>query len=374
MILLFILGFNLPVSERTFLKLDRISQKSTVLIYFFNENQPVSHEYAQIWTQFQKKYDNSTKIVFISANCSENRQFCRRFSIDQYPTYISIFQEHYKRINTIDKSLESIEYLIENAKPEPSFCADHFFNINKTQFPVFVIRSETENACCIVSKLKVLFPKMSNMFFHSNTSLHTPISYFESNTSRVDESVDRNPIYFVEDFSYEHFGNWSFSDVSHIYRRLVLIIYNDDISTSDVPKIDDFRREITSFQKYILFGKMKYSTFIKLAGDKLTNITDTPFIIATDRYKKKFMILDKELNKESLQAKLNSIRLGYAELEMRYYFDPNHNYLSGYRPKNTKEFALAAITTIAFTTILILVKAYPCIHYSRPIPNALRKR
>ena len=373
--ILFILFYSNIFTSKFYSRIDIASKDTPILVFFFQDNDQKSIEYYETWKKMSKKYINSSSLTLSFCNCSYRFNICRRFSITNYPTFLTINNMFYKIADISENNMEEMENAIKNSAYDETFCKKWMFDPENAKYPAFIARSSDTDPCLDMSKYKAMFPQIADRIYQDKWTVSSKISFCYSQKKCIHDKTHTNIINFIDDFIVEPFGNWSFNSVQSIRRRLALIVYDEKIDNRNYQ--EDFSSLNTKFREFFLFGKMPFQDFVKYAGIHIRNETDAPFLILSNQPKTKFMIVSKDLfsksifDKENLGHVLSYVKNGHYELQMKYYFDPNHKYNSSYKPENIPQFALAGITVILFTAALIIQKAQKCIKMKKRGYNRL---
>ena len=374
MIYFIIICINLLPSEFNLNRLERISMNSPVLINFHLKNFNVSDS----WTIFSSDmHRENSSINCALIHCKRNNEICQRFSVTEPFTYLTIYRKYYQIHKLTDDSIEGLTELYKKSLADPlTYCQNYFIpsdNNISFKYPTFVLNYFDNSACLDLSKYKVMYPNIDFYLRKPNTAQpnnHLKIELCNSPSKCYHNTRFYDTMNFIDEFIPNHFGNWSITAVSHIKRRLVLIVYDDDekelknntVMVKNRPKRSDFEHYIGIFQSHFLFGSVPFSFFSSSVG-QLRSASDCPFMLITNVKKNRFMIVDYgRLNYNQIYDKLNSARQGFLELQMSYFFDSKYAMEHQFNPKNVKQFALAAFCVVAFTAFLILWKAYLCIN------------
>lgn len=370
--ILFFICFNLPSSDFSFNKLEKISLTAPVLLYLFPKNTTESESMLKKWRVFSDTYKENKKIFFISVDCSFDNSICTRFPVKNL-TFITIYHNFYRKHELIDNSIQNLNNIFLKSLEIPkSFCQSYILSnvVNKNNeydYPTFILNYKDNSTCFELSKYKALFPQASFYIRNFSSSKNNFKIELCTSVSNCIPNKYLDTIDFIYDNLFDHFGDWNLNDVSKIRRRLVLIVYND-ISTFSTrhakhqPIRSEFENYIQSYSQYFLFGRIPYSSLFNTI-QYLRNIDDAPFMLITNTKKTRFMIVDYiHMKQYQISDKINAARQGFLELSMEFFFDSKYALKNAYHPQNTEKFAFAAVCVIAITAILIFLKAYLCIH------------
>lgn len=375
--ILFFVCLNFPQFDFSFTTLEKHSMNAPVLLYFLPDYVPKSNKIISNLRKISDLNSKNQSIIFALVNCSIKKQFCNRFAFKDYSSIITIYRKFYQIQKITDATTKEIQNIYEGSFANPSsFCKNFMLSTNATtkstqfNYPTFVLGFNDESSCLELSKYKTLFPHIS--FFIRNVEVpkkthHLKLSLCSNPSKCLTNFHFINEIEFIDEHLFDHFGNWSLSNVSSIKRRLVLIVYNDIVfpnlssSNNNFPERSQFEPYIQSYKTYFLFGAMPFSFFSASVG-QLRDLENTPFMLITNVKKTRFMIVDyTRLNKNQISDKLNSARQGFLELAMEYFFDSKYALQNGYNPKNMLQFAIAAFSVIGITGFLIIWRACYCI-------------
>lgn len=372
--ILFLICIEIPIDDISLNKLEKQSMHTPIFLYLFPKNTSKIYQSLKNWSFFSDIYKDDKSILLASIDCSLNNYLCTRFSIKE-STFITIFQKFYQRQKISNISVQKLNKLHKKTFINHLAYCQNFIIHNDTsnnfsfQYPTFILNFKGNSSCLELSKYKAIFPQAS-FYIRDNKppkkNLYMKIELCNSLSNCISNS-HLEPIDFINDFIFDHFGNWNFDDVSKIRRRLVLIVYNDISNSSSkpnkyLPQRYMFEKYIGHYSMHFLFGRFPFTSFLKSVG-QLRSLSSTPFMLITNVKKTRFMIVDyKKLTQYQISDKLNAARQGFLELSMEFFFDSKYALQNGYNPQNVTQFAFAAINVIALTVVLILLKTRSCIH------------
>lgn len=365
----FFLCINLPPSDYSFSKLEKLSKKSPVLIYFIPVNASVTNIFLKIWEKFTYKSREDKNVICVLMHCHTNDQICRYFSFMKPSIFLTIYKKFYQIHNLTDYSIKGLNSIYKSSYADPSsYCQNFYFpednNTIEFQYPTFVFKNNETTSCLELSKYKILYPHIhfyikKNDLLKKNNNYKIDLCYSPSYC--IQNSKFHDPQDFIEEYIFDHFGKWTLNDVSNIKRRLVLIVYRDGKS-KNIPKRSKFEKYIQAFSNYFLFGQIPFSSIIE-SIDAYKSADETPFMIVTNIKKTRYMIIDhSQMNFKQIYNKLNAARQGLLEYDMDIFFDSRYSSRNGYNPRNVKRFAFMALAVITFTAFMTFWKVSSCIH------------
>lgn len=365
-----LLCINLLPQDHSISKLEKLSMDAPVLINFQFNRKNISKS----WQDFEFEHRENNSIYCASVYCYEGNLLCKRLSVKKSSTFLTIYRKFYQIHEFTNDSIQALNDIYKKSFTDPSsYCQNYYLPEDENitfNYPTYVLRFNDTSSCLELSKYKAMFPDFT---FYIKKSVKTqPNSFINidlcySPSKCYENTHFYNPIDFIDEFQFDDFGNWTLNDVMSIKRRLVLIVYNDQVNSEselvkNTPKRSSFEGYIKSYSNFYLFGSLKFSTFSERVG-QLQTVDDTPFMLITNTKKTRFMIVAySRLNRNQISDKLNAARQGFLELHMAYYFDANYAKEHMYSPKNVAQFSIAAICVISFTAALIFWKAYYCIN------------
>jgi thiol-disulfide isomerase/thioredoxin len=119
----------------------------------------------------------------------------------------------------------------------------------------------------------------------------------------------------ISDYSREPFGGWDLRTSVTSERRLAILVYSEAYQLLDVKSIAKSQAE------HFLMGRMTFSEFEALVGERNANREDAPLLLVSDLRRRKAVVWRKLAAKKKVIADLQLLREGKFDSEMAFRLD-----------------------------------------------------